>query len=152
MKFNTFWYFQIWFCWQPVALRQREYLSQSRTSPPRGRARKARIHPGRAPHSCQKVTNDKGISFKISQWEILFCPLKDVSFGICELFYCFNKNCFSMHTTWHVILYFSTIPQQKTIALSTLSRIIENFKKGRFDNCFGPETNLLNQLIQVKNL
>jgi hypothetical protein len=41
------------------------------------------------------------------------------------------------------------MPQQRTIALSTLARIIDNFKKGRFDNCFGPETNLLNQLIQA---
>ena len=46
-------------------------------------------------------------------------------------------------------LFFSTFPQQKTIALTTLAKIIENFKKGRFDNCFGPDTNLLNQLIQV---
>ena len=46
-------------------------------------------------------------------------------------------------------IFCSVIPQQKTIALSTLSRIIENFKKGRFDSCFGPETNLLNQLIQA---
>ncbi len=41
------------------------------------------------------------------------------------------------------------MPQQRTIALSTLARIIDNFKKGRFDNCFGPETNLLTQLIQA---
>ena len=45
----------------------------------------------------------------------------------------------------------SVIPQQKTIALETLAKVIENYKKGRFDSCFRPETNLLSQLIQVYN-
>ena len=41
----------------------------------------------------------------------------------------------------------STYPQQRTVAFSTLSQIILNFKQGRYDECFS--TNVFDQLLKA---